>query len=144
MTLLTDPFNLITRCVWFKNIINKNIINSVEYNSFGIPHVIVLKFMIKHQQNTGTLSQNLRHSVYFRQWNQMEKWCCFNVREVIEISSMELTSEMETVKLTVLLRTVCLYGPLVYINKEEYRAYITKGMGTGLRTIVKNCKVMFC
>ena len=25
--------------------------------------------MIKHEQNTGTLSQNLRHSMYFRQWN---------------------------------------------------------------------------
>ena len=100
--------------------------------------------MIKLEQNTGTLSQNLRHSIYFRQWNQMEQWHCFNVRKIIGISSMGLTSEMETVKLTVLLRTVCFYGPLVYINKEEYRAYITKGMGTGLRTIVKNCKVMFC
>ena len=29
--------------------------------------------MIKHEQNTGTLSQNLRHSIYFRQWNQIEQ-----------------------------------------------------------------------
>ena len=36
------------------------------------------------------------------------------------------------------------YGPLVYINKEECRAHITKRMGTGLRTIVKNYKGMFC
>ena len=74
---------------------------SVEYNSFGIPHVIVivLKFMIKHEQNTETLFQNLRHSIYFRQWNQMEQWHCFNVWKIIGISSMGLTSEMETVKL---------------------------------------------
>ena len=36
------------------------------------------------------------------------------------------------------------YGPLVYINKEECRAHITKRMGTGLRTIVKNYKGMYC
>ena len=36
------------------------------------------------------------------------------------------------------------YGPLVYINKEECRTHITKRMGTGLRTIVKNYKGMFC
>ena len=34
------------------------------------------------------------------------------------------------------------YGPLVYINKEECRAYITKRMGTGIWTIVKNYKSM--
>ena len=77
--------------------------------------------MIKHEQNTGTLSQNLRHSVYFRQWNQMEKWCCFNVRKIIEISSMELKSEMETVKLTVLLRTVCLMGLSFILIKKNVR-----------------------
>ena len=33
-------------------------------------------------------------------------------------------------------------GPLVYINKEECRTHITKRMGTGLRTIAKNCKGM--
>ena len=72
---------------------------SVEYNSFGIPQVIVLEFMVKHEQNTGTLFQNLRHSIYFRQWNQMEQWHCFNVWKIIGISSMGLTSDMETVKL---------------------------------------------
>ena len=36
------------------------------------------------------------------------------------------------------------YGPLIYINKEECRAHITKRMGTGLRTIVKNYKGMSC
>ena len=36
------------------------------------------------------------------------------------------------------------YGPLVYINKEECQAHITKRMGTGLRTIVKNYKGMYC
>ena len=100
--------------------------------------------MRKLEQNTGTLSQNLRHSIYFRQWNQMEQWHCFNIRKIIGISSMGLTSEMETVKFTGLLRTVCFYGPLVYINKEQCRAYITKEMGTGLRTIVKNYKVKLC
>ena len=30
------------------------------------------------------------------------------------------------------------YGPLIYVNKAECRAHITKRMGTGLRTIVKN------
>ena len=33
---------------------------------------------------------------------------------------------------------------LVYINKEECQAHIKKRMGTGLRTIVKNYKGMFC
>ena len=72
---------------------------NVEYNSFGIPHIPVLKFMIKHEQNTETPFQNLRHSIYFRQWNQMKQWHCFNVRKIIGISSMGLTLEMETVKL---------------------------------------------
>ena len=36
------------------------------------------------------------------------------------------------------------YGPLVYINKEECLVHITKRMGTGLRTIVKNYKGMSC
>ena len=36
------------------------------------------------------------------------------------------------------------YGPLVYINKEECPAHITKRMGTGLPTIFKNYKSMFC
>ena len=36
------------------------------------------------------------------------------------------------------------YGPLVFINKEECPAHITKRMGTGLRKIVKNYKDMFC
>ena len=37
-----------------------------------------------------------------------------------------------------------LYGPLVYLNKEERWVHITKRMGTGLRTIVKNYKGMSC
>ena len=125
---------------------------SVEYNSFGIPHVIVLKFMIKHEQNTGTLSQNLRHSIYFRQWNQMEQWHCFNVRKIIGTSSMGLTSEIETVKLTVLLKTVCLMGLSFILKKNvghilqrqwapDYGHRITD---TGLRTIVKSYEGMFC
>ena len=32
------------------------------------------------------------------------------------------------------------YGPLVFIKKEECKAHITKRMGTGLRTIVRNFK----
>ena len=36
------------------------------------------------------------------------------------------------------------YGPLVYIHKEECPAHITKRMGTGLRTVFKNYKGMFC
>ena len=36
------------------------------------------------------------------------------------------------------------YGLLVYINKEECWAHITKRMGTGLETIVENYKGMFC
>ena len=32
------------------------------------------------------------------------------------------------------------FGPLVYITKEECSAHIIKGMGTGLRTIIKNNK----
>ena len=81
---------------------------------FMIKHVIVLKFMIKHEQNTGTLSQNLRHLIYFRQWNQMEQWHCFSVWKIIGISSMRLTSEMETVNLTVLLKTDSLWASRLY------------------------------
>ena len=36
------------------------------------------------------------------------------------------------------------YGPPVYINKEECQAHIAKRMSTGLRSIVKNYKGMFC
>ena len=32
------------------------------------------------------------------------------------------------------------YGPLIYIVKEECESQITKRMGTGLRSIVKNYK----
>ena len=57
---------------------------------------------------------------------------------------MGLTSEMKAVMLTVLLKTVCLMGLSFIFNKEECRTHITKRMGTGLRTIVKNYKGMFC
>ena len=90
-----------------------------KYNPFGIPQVIVLKVMIKNEQNTGTLSQHFRHSIYFRQWNQMEQWHCFNVRKIIGISSMGLTSEMETVKLKVLLKIVCLMGLSFILIKKN-------------------------
>ena len=36
------------------------------------------------------------------------------------------------------------YGGDVFINKEECRAHITKRMGTGLRTLVKNYKGAYC
>ena len=32
------------------------------------------------------------------------------------------------------------WGPLIYIVTEEYKSHITKRMGTGLRSIVKNYK----
>ena len=32
------------------------------------------------------------------------------------------------------------YGPLIYIVKEECKSHVTKRMGTGLRSIVKNYK----
>ena len=32
------------------------------------------------------------------------------------------------------------YGPLIFIVKEECKSHITKKMGTGFRSVVKNCK----
>ena len=116
---------------------------SVEYNSFGIPQVIVLEFMIKHEQNTGTLSQNLRHSIYFRQWNQMEQWHCFNVRKIIGISSMGLTSEMETVKFTVLLKTVCLISLSFILIKKNVGHILQREWTPGYGQLLKITKVCF-
>ena len=45
---------------------------SIEYYSFGIAHVGILKFMIK-MNKTRTISQNLRQSIHSIQWNQMKQ-----------------------------------------------------------------------
>ena len=49
----------------------------------------------------------------------MEQWHCFNVWKIIGISSMGLTSEMETVKLTVLFKTACLMGFSFILTKKN-------------------------
>ena len=100
--------------------------------------------MIKHEQNTGRLSQNLHPSIYFRQWNQMEQLHCFNVWKTIGISSMGLTSVMGDRKAYSSVKNNMPYGSLIYRNKEECRTHIRKRMGTVLPTIVKNYKGMSC
>ena len=108
-----------------------------------IKDVIVLKFMIKHEQNAETLCQNLRHSIYFRQWNQMEQWHCFNVWKIIGISSMGLTSEMETVKLTVLLKTVCLMGLSFILIKKNVGHILQREWAPDYGRLLKITKVCF-
>ena len=99
--------------------------------------------MIKHEQNTGTISQNIHHSIYFRQWNQMEQWNCFIVREIIGISSMGLTSEMKTVMLTVLLKTVCLMGLSFILIKRNVGHILQREWAPAYGRLLKITKVCF-
>ena len=68
--ILKNSFNLIPRGLWFASYKRQKALNIIP---LVFSYIIILIFMIKHEQNTGTLSQNLRHSIYFRQWNQMQQ-----------------------------------------------------------------------
>ena len=140
--ILEDSFNLIPRGFWFelyKRQRVQNIISLVIPMSFLCPY-------FKIHDKTWTKNRNT-----------FSKFTSFNIFQTVE-SDGALFQRSENNRNLIYgtyigggesktyssVKSSMPYGPLVYINKEECRAHITKGMGTGIRTIVKKHKSMSC